>query len=472
MNKDFMSENFLLETSASEELYHGYASGMPIFDYHSHLPADEIAADINFANLGQVWLKGDHYKWRAMRSNGVEEKYCTGDASDREKFQKWAETIPYCLRNPLYHWSHMELRRCFGINAILNPSTAREIYELCSAKLAQPDYSVRGLITMMNVRVICTTNDPLDTLADHVKIRNDGFDVKVLPTLRPDKVTKTENVAIYNKYLDDLSAVSDIDIRDYDSLIEAVKSRHDFFHDIGCRLSDHGVESAFVTDFTDAEVKMIFAKVRGGVSLSHDEVLKLRCAVMLEFGRMDHERGWVQQLHIGALRNNNTRMFNKLGPDAGFDSIADDMIARSLSGYLDRLDSTDQLPKTILYNLNPRDNALLATMAGNFQDGSMPGKMQFGSGWWFLDQKFGMEDQINTLSVLGLLSRFVGMLTDSRSFLSFPRHEYFRRILCNLLGKDIENGEIPYDMKLVGSMVQDICFNNAVSYFGIKDIQI
>lgn len=456
----------MLETEAARRLYHDYAERMPIIDYHSHLPADQIADDINFDNIGQVWLSGDHYKWRAMRTNGVAEKYCTGNASDWEKFEKWAETMPYCLRNPLYHWTHLELKRYFGIDTLLGPDTGKEIYDECSAKLKLPEYTVAGMIEMMNVEVICTTDDPADDLSHHKRIKESGLAVKVLPTFRPDKAMAAEDVEAYNSYLNKLGAAADTEIKDYSSLLDAIKVRHDFFHEAGCRISDHGISVPYGDDFTATEVEGIFLKVRGNKALDDSEAGKLKSALMLEFGRMDNARGWVQQLHMGALRNNNTRLFNELGPDTGFDSIDDKPIAEALSRFLDKLDRTNQLPKTILYNLNPRDNALLGTMAGNFQDGSVPGKMQFGSGWWFLDQKYGMQDQINSLSMLGLLSRFVGMLTDSRSFLSFPRHEYFRRILCNLLGADMERGEIPGDFDLVGRMVQDISYNNAVEYFG------
>ncbi|OVE75958.1 glucuronate isomerase [bacterium E08(2017)] len=466
---NFMNENFMLQTEAARRLYFEYAQQMPTIDYHSHLPPHEIADDINFENIGSVWLGGDHYKWRAMRSNGVDEKYCTGDASDWEKFEKWAETVPSCLRNPLYHWTHLELQRYFGIDKLLDNSTAKEIYDECSAKLQTPEYSVRGLIKMMNVEVICTTDDPIHSLKHHAKIKEDNADVKVYPTFRPDDCMAGENTEVYNGYLDTLSEVAGIDIKDYDSLLEAVKARHDFFHASGCRMSDHGITTAYAEDYTESEVKAIFAKVRSGKDLDKAEDLKLKSALMVEFGKMDYERDWVMQVHIGALRSNNTRAFEALGRDTGFDSITDEPMAANLARFMDRLEQTSQLPKTILYNLNPCDNALMGTMIGNFQDGSVPGKIQYGSGWWFLDQKFGMQDQINTLSVLGLLSRFVGMLTDSRSFLSFPRHEYFRRILCNLLGTDMENGEIPGDFDLVGGMVKDICYNNAINYFDFAE---
>ena len=464
--KAFMDENFLLQSKTAEELYHQYAKDMPIIDYHCHLPPHEIGNDHRFANMTKIWLDGDHYKWRAMRALGVDEKYCTGDASDYEKFEKWAYTVPYTLRNPLYHWTHMELRRPFGVTKLLNPSTARDIYDETTALLNTPEFSARGIMRRMNVELVCTTDDPVDNLEHHTKTRNDGFQVKVLPTWRPDKAMMVEDNESFNNYLLKLEELTNIDIRDFDDFVGALKLRHDFFHEQGCRLSDHGIETIIAEDYTDYEIKEIFARVRMKIDLSVEEVLKFKSAMLYHFAIMDHSKGWVQQFHLGALRNNSSRMFKKLGADKGFDSIGDFEMAKPISRFLDRLDTTNQLAKTILYNLNPRDNELLATMAGNFNDGSVAGKIQLGSGWWFLDQKDGMQKQMNALSSLGLLSQFVGMLTDSRSFLSYPRHDYFRRILCNLLGTDIENGEIPKDMELVGGMVKDICYNNAKKYFG------
>ncbi len=460
-----MDEDFLLQTNTAKELYHNYAAKMPIFDYHCHINPQDIAEDKQFENITQVWLYGDHYKWRGMRTNGVDERYCTGDASDWEKFEKWAETVPYTLRNPLFHWTHLELQRFFGIHKILSPETAKEIWDECNAKLQTPEYSVRNIIRMANVHTICTTDDPVDSLNYHRQIKNDGFEVNVLPAWRPDNAMAVENVTAFNKYIDKLSSVAEIEIKTFNHLIEALDKRHRFFHDNGCRLSDHGLETALAEEYTEGEIEYIFNRVRSGETLTRESVLKFKSAMLVEFGIMDHSRGWTQQFHIGALRNNNTRLFNQLGPDTGFDSIGDFEVARPLSKLLDKLDREDKLCKTVLYNLNPRDNELFATMIGNFQDGSVPGKIQYGSGWWFLDQKNGMERQLNALSNLGLLSRFVGMLTDSRSFLSYPRHEYFRRILCNLLGNDVENGEIPHDMNLLGNMVENICFNNAKEYF-------
>ncbi len=472
--KPFMNKDFLLQSKPAQRLYHDYTAGMPIFDYHCHLSPQEIAEDRSWDNLAQIWLGGDHYKWRAMRANGVSEKYITGDAADREKFKKWAETIPYTLRNPLYHWSHLELQRCFGVDKILSPETADEIYDTCTALLQTPEFSARSLMRRMNVKAVCTTDDPADDLRYHRQIRDDGFEIKVLPTFRPDKVMdfplKPNAVGSkdWKNYIQTLEKVSGVEIKSFEALIEALDQRHAFFHEFGCRLADHGIEQAYAEAFTPQEVEMTFQKMLAGTQPAAHETLQFRSAVLLETGRMHARRGWVMQLHFGALRSNNTRMLNALGPDTGFDSIADVEQAQPLSRFLDALDATGELPKTILYNLNPHDNEVMATMIGNFQGGGIPGKMQWGSAWWFLDQKDGMERQIETLSQLGLLSRFVGMLTDSRSFLSYPRHEYFRRILCNLIGRDIENGELPNDMEWLGQMVQDISFNNAERYFGIE----
>ncbi len=464
--KDFLDDNFLLNNKTAQILYHDYAKELPVIDYHCHLPPDEIASDKKFENLTKIWLDGDHYKWRAMRANGIDEKYCTGNAPDYEKFLKWAETVPYTLRNPLYHWTHLELRRYFDIDHILNPDTAKDVYEKSTSLLATNEYSVKNLLRKMNVEVVCTTDDPADSLEFHKKIQKDGFEIRVLPAWRPDKAMAVENVEGYNKYIDKLSDISGVRINTYHDLLEALKIRHDFFGSMGCRVSDHGLETFYAEDFTEKEIYEIFHKIRSGNALHYLEILKFKSALLLHFAEMDWEKGWVQQFHIGALRNNNSRMFKKLGADKGFDSIGDFEVARPMTKFLDKLESNNKLAKTILYNLNPRDNEVLATMTGNFNDGSIPGKMQFGSGWWFLDQKDGMEKQINALSNLGLLSRFVGMLTDSRSFLSYPRHEYFRRILCNIIGNDVEQGEIPNDEKWLGKIVQGICYYNAKEYFG------
>jgi glucuronate isomerase len=463
--KKFMDENFLLETKVAQDLYHNHAAKMPIFDYHCHINPQEIAEDKQFENITQIWLYGDHYKWRGMRTNGIAEEFCTGDASDWKKFEKWAETVPYTLRNPLFHWTHLELKKFFGIDKILSPETAKEIWDECNAKLKTPEYSVKNIIRMANVHTICTTDDPIDTLEYHKQIKDDGFEVAVLPAWRPDKAMAVESSKLYNEYVGKLAVAAGVTITTFKSFIDALDNRHQFFHDNGCRLSDHGLETFIAEDYSGTEIEQIFAKVRGGAELTNDEILKFKSCMLYEFGIMDHSRGWTQQFHYGVVRNNSTRLFDKLGADVGLDSIGDFEVAKPLSKFLNRLDMGNQLAKTILYNINPRDNELIGTMIGNFQDGSVPGKLQFGSGWWFLDQKDGMEKQINALSNLGLLSRFVGMLTDSRSFLSYTRHEYFRRTLCNLLGNDVENGEIPYDMELLGKMVEDISFNNAKEYF-------
>ena len=460
-----MDENFLLQTETAQKLYHEHAAKMPIFDYHCHINPKDIAEDRRFKTITEIWLAGDHYKWRGMRTNGVDERFCTGDASDWEKFEKWAETVPHTLRNPLFHWTHLELKKFFGINEVLSPKNARQIYDACNEKLNSPEYSCRGIIRMANVHTICTTDDPVDSLEYHRQIKESGFEVAVLPAWRPDKAMMVEQPISYNQYLNELAKVAEMDINTFDDLMVALNKRHKFFHENGCRLSDHGLDTIFADEYTADEIDAYFLKVRAGYRLTSREIMKFKSCMLYEFGRMDHFRGWSQQLHIGALRNNNTRLYNKLGPDTGFDSIGDKPVAEPLSKLLNRLDTEDKLCKTVLYNLNPADNELYATMIGNFQDGSVPGKMQYGSGWWFLDQKDGMEKQINALSNLGLLSRFVGMLTDSRSFLSYTRHEYFRRTLCNILGNDVENGEIPNDMELLGQMVENISFYNAKNYF-------
>ncbi|MEN9443517.1 MAG: glucuronate isomerase [Bacteroidota bacterium] len=462
----FIKDNFVLDNAVAQELYHKYAAPMPIIDYHCHLPVDQIANNHQFENITQAWLYGDHYKWRAMRSNGVSEDYCTGAKSDWEKFEQWAATVPYTLRNPLYHWTHIELKRYFGIDKILNPSTAREIYDEASAKMSSPEYTTQGLLKKMNVEVVCTTDDPIDSLEHHAKLAKESHPFKVIPAWRPDKAMNADDAIAYNKYIDALSAAAGLDIATFAQLIDALKKRHDFFHANGCRLSDHGLDTFYNESYTEAEAAAIFAKVRGGNALSATELLKFKSAMMYEFAIMDHAKGWTQQFHVGAMRNNNTLLMNRLGADTGFDSIGDWNYASAMGGYLDRLNSEEKLTKTILYNLNPKENEVMATMLGNFQDGSMPGKMQWGSAWWFLDQKDGMEKQINALSVLGLLRRSVGMLTDSRSFLSFPRHEYFRRILCNIIGNDVEKGLLPNDMEMLGQMVEEISYRNAREYFG------
>ena len=464
--KKFIDENFLLNTKTAETLYHSYAKDMPVIDYHCHLPPDQIAADKNFDNLTQVWLYGDHYKWRAMRANGISEDYITGKTtSDWEKFEKWAETVPYTLRNPLYHWTHLELQRYFDVYDILSPATARKIYDECTAKLQTPEYSVKNLLRKMKVTTVATTDDPLDSLEHHQKIKADAFEISILPAFRPDKAMNADDLPALQDYISKLAALTGQEIATYDAYLSALKARHDYFAENGCLVSDHGLEQMYAEDYTDAEINGIFLKIVANAGLTPEEALKFKSAMLHQFAIWDHEKGWVQQYHLGALRNNNARMLRELGPDTGLDSIGDFKQSEALSKFMNRLDSTNQLTKTILYNLNPADNELMATMIGNFNDGTVAGKIQFGSGWWFLDQKDGMTRQINALSNLGLLSRFVGMLTDSRSFLSFPRHEYFRRLLCNLLGDDVENGELPDDIEWIGKIVQDICYNNAKTYF-------
>lgn len=465
--KPFMDKDFMLQSETARALYHDFAADMPIFDYHCHLPPQEIADDRNWDNLAEVWLGGDHYKWRAMRTNGVEENLVTGSASWEDKFAAWAQTVPHTMRNPLYHWTHLELQRCFGIDKTLSPETAGEIYSTCSDMLKTPEFSARSLMRKMKVKAVCTTDDPADSLEHHLAIQKDGFDVKVLPTFRPDKAMNLADSRAWKNYIKTLEKSAGAEIKSFASLVEATDSRHEFFHSAGCRLSDHGVQYVPDADATPAELEMIFSNAMSGADISLEDREKFEAAFLYEVAKMNHSRGWVQQFHVGVFRNNSARMFELLGPDTGFDSIADFRQGPGMVRLFDRLDSSDQLAKTILYNINPSDNELFATLIGCFQGGGIPGKMQFGSGWWFLDQKDGMEKQMNALSALGLLSRFVGMLTDSRSFLSYPRHEYFRRILCNLIGRDVENGELPSDIPWLGQMVQNISFNNAENYFGI-----
>lgn len=465
--KPFMDENFLLNNETAVKLYHDYAKNMPIFDYHCHLSPKEIAENKRYKNITEVWLGGDHYKWRAMRSNGVDEKYITGDAPDKEKFMKWAETMPKCIGNPLYHWTHLELKRYFGIDKLLSPETAEEIWEKCNEMLQRDEFTARGLIERSNVKALCTTDDPTDTLEHHIAIANDKtFKVKVLPAFRPDKSFNIEKDGFVD-WIGKLGKVAGIEIKTFDDLKRALRQRLEFFHKIGCRVSDHAMDPIVYEEGSEEEASLILAKALNYEKLTETEIKKYKTQVMLFLGREYSKLGWVMQLHIGTMRNNNSRMMKLLGPDTGFDATGDYVFAQALSRFLDKLDSTDELPKTILYCLNPRDNDVLATIMGCFQGGGIPGKIQFGSGWWFNDQKDGMIRQMVTLANLGLLSRFVGMLTDSRSFLSYTRHEYFRRILCNLLGEWVEAGEAPNDMKLLGSMVEDICFNNAKNYFGI-----
>jgi len=466
--KAFLDQDFLLQSATAQTLYHQYAAEMPIIDYHNHLVPQQIADDHQFDNITQAWLYGDHYKWRAMRAHGVDEKYITGNASDEEKFMKWAETVPYTMRNPLYHWTHLELQRYFGVTEVLNSASAKRIYDHCAALLKTPEYSVKNLLLKMNVKVLCTTDDPIDDLGYHKQIKASGYAIKVLPTFRPDKAMAVDDVATFNAYVKSLAQVVGYGIQDLSTYKKAIGERHDYFHACGGRLSDHGLEHIYAEDYTEEQIAKIFGLLISGANVSDHEKWQFKSAMLVYFAHLDHAKGWTQQFHLGALRNNNARLLGSLGPDTGFDSIGDFEQAKPLSKFLNHLDSTNQLAKTILYNLNPGDNELLATMTGNFQDGTIVGKMQFGSGWWFLDQKDGMERQINALSNMGLLSHFVGMLTDSRSFLSFPRHEYFRRILCNLMGQDVENGELPADIEWLGKLVKDISYTNASEFFNFE----
>lgn len=470
MRNEFLNEDFLLHSESAQYLYHEFAASMPIYDYHCHLPVREIAENRQFKNLTRIWLEGDHYKWSAMRNHGVDEQLITGRASDYEKFAAWAETVPYTMRNPLYHWTHLELKNPFGITGkVLNSETARDIYDTCSAMLQREDFRARSLMNRRNVKIVCTTDDPVDNLEYHRQIEEDAdFAIKVLPAFRADKAMAVEQPQPFNEWLQRLARSADMEINSYSRFLEAILQRHDFFHQFGCRLSDHGIEQPYATEYTDGEIGAIFNKVRSGEVLGKSETLKFKSAVLFELAVMDGQKDWTQQFHFGAMRNNNTLMFEKLGPDSGFDAISDLPIAHNLVKLLDRLNTAGKLARTIIYVLNPRDNELVASIAGCFQQGPVRSKIQFGSGWWFNDQKDGMERQINALSNLGLLSGFVGMLTDSRSFLSYPRHEYFRRILCNMIGSEVEAGEIPDDLPLLGKIVQDVCYNNALNYFGIE----
>lgn len=464
----FIAENFLLTNHTAVKLYHQFAEHLPIIDYHCHLSPKEIAEDKRWENLTQVWLYGDHYKWRAMRTNGIDERFITGPASDKEKYDAWVRTVPKTIRNPLYRWTHMELKRPFGIaDTLLSPATGESVWEHCNALLQTDDFSATGIMRQFNVETVVTTDDPVDTLEYHAAIKANGRNTTtVLPAFRPDKAMAVEDPAAFRQWLDKLELATGRSINTYIDFLEALRQRHSFFHSMGCRVSDHGIETAYAEDYTESEIIAIFVKVLSHKKLEMTEILKFKSAVLFELGVMDHERGWVQQYHLGALRNVNSRMYRTLGPDTGYDVIGDFEIARPLARLLSRLDDQNRLSKTIVYNLNPRDNDLMAAMIGAFQDGSSAGKVQYGAAWWFLDQMEGIEKQLNSLSNLGLLSHFIGMLTDSRSFLSYPRHDYFRRILCNMLGADMENGMIPNDLTLIGQMVSDISYNNVKKYFG------
>ncbi len=471
--KTFLTEDFLLRSDAARELYHGYAAGEPIFDYHCHLPPEQIADNHQFRNLQEIWLAGDHYKWRAMRSNGIAERFCTGDAPDYEKFLAYARTVPFTVRNPLYHWTHLELLRFFGIDELLDEHSAPVVWEQANARLKEDDFRTQRLIERSRVAVICTTDDPADSLSAHRRIRGEGtLKTRVYPTFRPDKALIVDQPEAFNAWVDALAAAAETDCSTFGNFLSALEKRHTFFHEMGARLSDHGLKSCPGGFASDAAAERIFDAARSGKAADSADSERFAGSMMLFFGRLDAKRGWTKQLHLGAQRSNNTRLLRALGPDTGFDSIGDWPQAANLAKYLDALDAENALPKTIIYNLNPADNYVMGTMTGNFQDGSIPGKIQFGSGWWFLDQKEAMEWQINALSNLGLLSRFVGMLTDSRSFLSYTRHEYFRRILCNVIGTDIENGELPRDMELLGGIVRRICYGNAAEYFGLETGQL
>jgi len=464
----FIHEDFMLTGPTARELYHAHAERQPIIDYHCHLSPQEIAENIQFRDITQLWLGYDHYKWRAMRANGVVEEYITlRKRSAWEVFEKWAETVPYTMRNPLYHWTHLELKRVFGIEKILSPATAREIFEECNAKLATPEYRGQALIRRFGVEAICTTDDPADDLRWHKEIAAHPFGTKVLPTWRPDKAVAIEDPAAYTAYLERLGKAADKNIGSYADLLEALQERHDYFAQAGCKLSDHGLDTFHAADYTGQEIESIFKKVLLGRTPDATERDKFYSALLHDLAVMDAETGWVQQFHVGPIRNNCSRMLRQAGPDTGFDSILDLEISAAGNRFLDRLDSDGKLAKTILYCLNPKDFVVMASMAGNFNDGSVPGKMQLGAGWWFLDQESGMRQQMDSLSQLGLLSRFVGMLTDSRSFISYTRHEYFRRILCDMVGADVDSGRLPRsEMPRIGEMIEDISYRNARDYFG------
>lgn len=471
MAKQFLDKDFLLESMPACTLYHEYAAPMPIFDYHCHIPPSDILNDRQFDNLTEIWLGGDHYKWRVMRACGVDERFITGDAPAEEKFEAWARVVPRIVRNPLYQWTHLELQRVFGVDELLTPETAREIYSHCTALLGKKEFSARSIIRKFRVEALCTTDDPSSTLEEHRKIRDSGFEIIVAPAFRPDRALEGHLPERFNPWLDRLAELAEVKIDSFGRFIECLWKRHQFFHDNGCRLSDYGIETCYASDWTSEEVEGSFSLLRRGRALSGEALLRYRSAVLYELLSMDASQGWTQQLHLGAMRNNNSRMLARLGPDTGYDAMGDFEQGRNLSRLLDRLERTGKLGKTIVYSLNPRDNDMIPSILGCFQDGTVPGKMQMGSAWWFTDTKDGMTRQIEALSAVGVLSRFVGMLTDSRSLLSYPRHEYFRRILCNIIGGDVERGELPEDYSLLGGMVRDICYNNAKEYFDLHSVQ-
>jgi glucuronate isomerase len=463
--KKFPGADFLLTTESARKLYHEFAADLPIIDYHCHLSPRLIAENHRFENLTEIWLKGDHYKWRVMRINGVDESFITGDKNDWDKFLKWAETVPYTLRNPLYHWTHLELQRYFGVDELLTGNSAREIYEFCNQQLQLPEFRVLGLLGKMKVEKICTTDDPADSLEYHLALKKQNLPLKVLPAFRPDLTIAIGDSLSYQRYLDKLGGSANMTISTFQHFLDALKSRHDFFHTAGCRVSDHGLGRFYQATWTEAEIKYIFQKVRNGQDPDQQEIEKFQSAMLFQFAEWDEEKKWVQQFHLGALRNNNSRMLASLGPDTGWDSIGDYPQACALSAFLNSLDKNNRLARTIIYNNNPADNEMMATMIGNFNDGTVAGKVQWGSAWWFLDQKEGMTRQLNALSNMGLISRFVGMITDSRSFLSYPRHEYFRRIVCGLFGEEMEKGELPQDLAWTAKIIRDICYFNAAHYF-------
>ncbi len=463
----FISENFLLRTQTAQRLYRQFAETEPIFDYHCHLSPADIACHRRFRNLFEIWLEGDHYKWRAMRANGIAEKFCTGDAEPVEKFRAWAATVPHTLRNPLYHWTHLELARYFGIDELLNERTAGSIWDAANEKLCRPEFTARGILKKFKVAAICTTDDPVDDLAPHQILAAEKLPTRVLPAFRPDRALEVAKPEAFNKWIALLEKTANRDIASFQDFVAALRRRHDDFHALGCRVSDHGLSQCLAAPCGDNTASDIFDRARRSQPASASEAQQFGACMMLHFGRWDAERGWVKQLHLGAMRNTNTRLLAKIGADAGFDSIGDFPQAEALAGYLNLLDREGSLPKTIIYNNNPADNYVFAAMIGNFQDSSIAGKVQIGPGWWFLDQKEGIEWQLNALSNLGLLSRFVGMVTDSRSFMSYPRHEYFRRIICNLIGSEVERGELPNDDELLGGMIRNICYRNARDYFAI-----
>lgn len=465
---DFIHEDFLLHSNAARKLYHDFAEHEPILDYHSHLSAADIAANRNFVNLFEIWLAGDHYKWRAMRANGVAERFCTGDAAPYDKFLAWARTVPFTLRNPLYHWTHLELKRYFGISELLGEQNAKSIWDRGNLLLQTAALSTQGILRKFNVRVVCTSDDPCDDLSAHNQINAGSLGFRVYPTFRPDKALCVDNLQVFLPWIERLRAAGNHDLRTFQSFLGALKDRHDLFHAAGCRLSDHGLNRCYANPCEEPKAAAIYDRALSGRAASEEEQEEFASFLMIFFARLDAEQGWTKQLHLGALRNASSRGLRLLGPDTGFDSTGDWQQMSALCAYLDLLERRKALPKTIVYNLNPADNYAFASAIGNFQDGSVAGKIQFGSGWWFLDQKEAIEWQLNALSNNGLLSRFIGMLTDSRSFMSFPRHEYFRRVLCNLCGMEMENGDLPNDEKLVGGMIRNICFANAESYLGLS----